>query len=58
VRERLGADSADRIYDQVDERLKSSEFKPRALFDRFNIEVLATTDAATDELQHHRAIRE
>ena len=58
VRERLGADSADRIYDQIDERLKSPEFKPRALFDGFNIEVLATTDAATDELQHHRTIRE
>jgi glucuronate isomerase len=57
VRERLGADSADRIYDQIDERLKSAEFRPRALFDSFNIEVLATTDAATDELQHHRAIR-
>jgi glucuronate isomerase len=58
VRERLGADSADRIYDQIDERLRSSEFRPRALFDSFNIEVLATTDAATDELRHHRAIRE
>ena len=57
VRERLGADSADRIYDQIDERLKSPEFRPRALFDRFNIEVLATTDAATDDLAHHKAIR-
>ena len=57
VRERLGAESADRIYDQIDERLKSPEFRPRALFDRFNIEVLATTDAATDDLAHHKAIR-
>ena len=57
VRERLGADSADRIYDKIDERLKSPEFRPRALFDSFNIEVLATTDAATDELLQHRAIR-
>jgi len=58
VRERLGAASADRIYDQVDERLKSPEFRPRALFDSFNIEVLATTDPATDELRHHQAIRD
>jgi glucuronate isomerase len=58
IRERLAAESADRIYDQIDERLKSPEFRPRALFDRFNIEVLATTDAATDELGHHRAIRD
>ena len=58
VRERLGANSADRIYDQIAERLKSPEFRPRALFDSFNIEVLATTDAATDELGHHKTIRE
>ena len=58
IRERLAADSADRIYDRIDERLKSSEFRPRALFDRFNIEVLATTDAATDDLRHHTVIRD
>ena len=34
------------------------EFRPRALFERFNIEVLATTDAATDKLEHHQAIRD
>src|SRR4029079_1265311 len=34
------------------------EFRPRRLFEKFNIEVLATTDAATDLLDHHRAIRE
>jgi glucuronate isomerase len=57
VRARLCAESADRIYDQIAERLKASEFRPRALFDSFNIEVLATTDAATDELRHHHTIR-
>ena len=58
VRLRLTADTADAIYDQIAERLKSPEFRPRALFDRFRIEVLATTDAATDELAHHKRIRE
>src|SRR5215207_6914271 len=58
VRQRLGADSADRIYDQIAAQLQSPEFRPRALFDSFNIEVLATTDAATDELRHHTTIRE
>ena len=58
VRERLCAESADRIYDQIAERLKSPEFRPRALFERFNIEVLATTDAATDDLRHHQVIRD
>ncbi|HEY0997556.1 MAG TPA: glucuronate isomerase [Gemmatimonadaceae bacterium] len=58
IGERLGADTADRIYDEILEKLASPEFRPRALFERFNIEVLATTDAATDSLEHHRAIRD
>jgi glucuronate isomerase len=58
VRVRLNARTAQRVYDQVAERLRSPEFRPRALFERFNIEVLATTDAAADDLRHHRAIRE
>ena len=58
IREALDGDSAQRIYDQLREKLESPEFRPRALFERFNIEVLATTDAATDTLPHHRAIRE
>ena len=33
------------------------EFSPRQLFERFNIEVLCTTDAATDTLEHHQAIQ-
>ena len=37
---------------------RSRDFRPRALFDRFNIEVLCTTDAATDTLEHHAAIRD
>ncbi len=55
---RLDSDSAQYVYDQIAERLASPEFRPRRLFDRFNIEVLATTDAASDSLEHHRAIRE
>ncbi len=58
VRERLSGDTAARTYDAILERLQSPEFRPRALFERFNIEVLATTDAASDMLDHHRAIRE
>jgi len=57
VRVRLNGRTAQRVYDQVAERLASPEFRPRALFERFNIEVLATTDAAADDLRHHRAIR-
>jgi glucuronate isomerase len=55
---RLSSETAERMYDEIVEKLASPEFRPRALFERFNIEVLATTDAATDTLEHHCAIRE
>jgi len=58
ITEPLSGDTAPRIYDEIREKLGSPEFRPRALFERFNIEVLATTDAATDTLDQHRAIRE
>lgn len=58
VRVKLSAETAQMIYDQIAERLTSAEYRPRALFDRFNIEVLATTDPASDSLDHHRALRE
>ena len=57
VRERLDGDTAQRIYDEIAERLASPEFLPRALFEQFQIEILATTDAAVDPLPHHQAIR-
>lgn len=55
---RINSANAGRVYDELNEKLKSREFLPRALFDRFNIEVLATTDAATDDLAHHQTIRD
>jgi len=58
VRDRLSGETAPRIYDEIREKLASLEFRPRALFERFGIEVLATTDKASDPLEHHRAIRE
>jgi glucuronate isomerase len=58
IRNSLSGETAPPIYDEIVEKLTSPEFRPRALFERFNIEVLATTDAATDTLEHHRAIRE
>ena len=57
VRTRLDGDSAQRIYDEIAEKLQSPEFLPRTLFERFNIERLATTDAAADPLTHHQSIR-
>ena len=54
---KLDENAADEIYDAIAEKLKSPDFSPRALYDRFNIEVLCTTDAASDPLSHHQAIR-
>jgi glucuronate isomerase len=56
--ERLSEASADRAYDHVADCLSRPEFRPRALFERFGIEALSTTDAATDDLRWHKAIRE
>jgi glucuronate isomerase len=57
LEERLGERNADRYFDHIGERLASAEFRPRALFERFNIEVLATTESPLDDLRHHDAIR-
>lgn len=53
VDEELTGESAQRVYDHLEERLSQPEFSPRALFERFNIEVLCTTDAASDSLDSH-----
>jgi glucuronate isomerase len=58
VQDALSSTSASRVYDAIMERLRSPEFRPRALFKRFNIEVLATTDGASDTLEHHKALRD
>ncbi|WP_110852814.1 glucuronate isomerase [Georgenia satyanarayanai] len=52
------AETADAIYDQVAEALTRPEFLPRALFERFGISVLATTDDPLDDLAPHRALAE
>jgi glucuronate isomerase len=53
----LNGNSAQTIYDQIADRLVLPEYRPRALFERFNIQTLCTTDAATDPLNAHRQIR-
>jgi glucuronate isomerase len=55
---RLEAETADLYYERIDAALKTPEFRPRALFDRFGIELIATTESPLDPLDHHRAIRE
>jgi len=58
VEEKLTGQTAQPIYDQIEAKLKLPEFRPRSLFMRFNIKVLCTTDAATDPLTYHQAIRQ
>lgn len=58
IEQKLNSASAQKIYDLIAEKLASAAFRPRHLYARFNIETLATTDAATDTLEHHRALRE
>lgn len=54
----LNEKSADEIYDHIFEQVASDAFRPRALYDQFNIEVIATTDACTDDLKYHQKVIE
>jgi glucuronate isomerase len=54
---RLTPDTADHYFDVIDAKLKQPEFLPRALFERFNIEVIATTESPTDPLPHHQKLK-
>ena len=54
----LDETTADEYFDVIEEKLKTDAFKPRALFDRYNIEALATTEGALDDLKYHQTINE
>ncbi|HXA39119.1 MAG TPA: glucuronate isomerase [Phenylobacterium sp.] len=53
----LDASTADLYFDRIGEALATPAYRPRALFERFNIELLATTESPVDDLRHHAAIR-
>jgi len=57
MQQRLDGSTADVYFDRIAELLATPAFRPRALFERFNIDVLATTESPIDSLQHHAAIR-
>src|SRR5690606_33677677 len=46
------------FYDIINEKLQTKEFLPTNLFKQFRIEILSTTDAATDQLDNHKKIIE
>ncbi len=55
---KLASETAQEVYDTIEEKLAQPEFRPRRLYERFNIEVLTTTDPATSTLADHQAIRD
>jgi glucuronate isomerase len=58
IDEKINSHTAQTIYEQIAAKLALPEFRPRALFEQFNIEVLCTTDAATDTLVYHQQLKE
>jgi glucuronate isomerase len=57
LQERLGPSNADAFYDRIAECLAQPAYRPRALFERFNIEVIATTESPLDPLHHHQILK-
>jgi len=55
---KLCSQNAQQYYQIITEKLATPEYKPQALMDRFNIEFIATTEGALDNLKHHRAIKD
>ena len=54
---RLSKETADLYWETITKKIATKEFRPRALYDRFHMEVIATTDSALDDLKAHDAIR-
>lgn len=57
ITDRLSPHNADDMFDRIETAIATPALRPRALFDRFNLEVIATTDSALDDLAHHDAVR-
>ncbi|MBB4858891.1 glucuronate isomerase [Novosphingobium chloroacetimidivorans] len=55
---RLSDETADLYYDTITDALATEAFRPRTLFERFNIDVIATTESPVDTLEHHNTIRQ
>ena len=57
IDERLAPGNADRLFDRISEALARPECRPRALYERFGIKAISTTDSPIDDLGHHAALR-
>ncbi len=57
IEEQPSAESADRLFDTIAARLAEPDFRPRQLLDRFNIELISTTDPASADLADHQRLK-
>ncbi len=57
LEEILSEKTADFYFDTISQKLLTPDFLPRALYERFNLEVLSTTDSPLASLDGHKAIR-
>ncbi|MDO6693280.1 glucuronate isomerase [Aliiglaciecola sp. 3_MG-2023] len=55
---KLNGKTAEHYYQIINDKLTTDAFLPRALFEKYNIEVLATTECPTDNLQYHQQIKD
>tara|TARA_Y100001956_G_C4129552_1_gene192740 strand:+ start:10665 stop:12092 length:1428 start_codon:yes stop_codon:yes gene_type:complete len=53
----LCTENAKMYYEHITDLLQTPDFKPRALMERFNIELIATTEGAVDPLTHHKKLK-
>jgi len=58
IRKAFGPETADEIYDIIQDKLNQPEFRPRALFKEYNMEVISTTESPLDDLRYHKAVKE
>jgi glucuronate isomerase len=58
LEQRLSEQTADLYFNTISEKLLTAQFRPRALYGHFNLEVLASTDSPLDSLADHKAIQE
>ncbi len=57
IKEKLNSKNALEVYDRIVEKLKLPSFRPLALFEKFGIEVLTTTDGPGDTLEYHKQLK-
>jgi glucuronate isomerase len=54
----LSPSTAEKIFNQATEMLKSNDFSTRSLIRRMNVKLICTTDDPTDSLDHHIKLKD